>query len=218
MPSAIEILPKVFCLPATHEPLSADVFAVQGDWAWWIFDVGATNMAVEFINGLPSELNGRTMHRNIVISHFHGDHLCNLQRALQGETKLLYHDIFVGANTHKYIKTGHVVNEPQTIEDGLQIQILPVPNSHAKGSLALVIDHEVALLGDATYPQVRPIKDAYNVQLLAEEIKILQGLEVRYFALSHKKPVVREKASVVAYLEGVYAKRQKDNPLIEIEF
>lgn len=218
MSSVIEILPKVLCLPATHEPLSADVFAVQGENSWWIFDVGASDEAVEFINSLPSEINGRAMRKNIVISHFHGDHLYNLQRALQGKIKVLYHDIFVGANTYKYIRTGHVVSNSLIIEDGLQMQILPMPNSHAKGSLAFLIGCELALLGDATYPQVRPERDAYNVQLLGDEIRMLQNLDVRYFALSHKKSVIREKSSVIAYLEGVYSKRKKENSLIELDF
>ncbi len=216
MPGIVELAPNIMYLPASHEPLSADVFAIQGECAWWIFDVGDSKEALDFINGLPCEAKGKRLVKNIVISHFHVDHMGNLLRALRCEISMPFDELYVGTNTFKYTRIGQVVDKPMSFSDGVQLQILPVPNSHAKGSLALVVNGEFAFLGDSTYPQVRPGRDAYNVQLLGEEIKVLQGLNAKSFCLSHKKFVVKEKESVLSYLEKVYSKRQKNEPCIYV--
>lgn len=82
-------------MPSETSPLSADVYAIRGDTAWWIFDVGASDGAADFINNLPCDvsagelLEGTVPHlhqdaaplkKNIVISHFHRDHFFNLSR------------------------------------------------------------------------------------------------------------------------------------------
>ena len=104
--------------------------------------------------------------------------------------------------------------EPLAFDDGVQIQILPMPNSHAKGSLALIVDDYV-FLGDATYPMVgRGSPDVYNVQILGEQIKLLKKLSASRFCLSHKRGLVRDKTSVLMFLESVYARRQKNENYI----
>ena len=184
----------------SNDPLSADVIAVRGDRTWWIFDVGACDEAVQFINELPRipveeaaipvDENGANLAacnnaarlaKNVVISHFHRK---------------------------------NVVMEPLALDDGVQIQILPMPNSHAKGSLALIVD-DFVFLGDATYPMVgHGAPDVYNVQILGEQIKLLKSLTPSRFCLSHKRGLVRDKTSVIQFLESVYARRQKNENYI----
>ena len=107
------------------------------------------------------------------------------------------------------------VTSPLSFEDGMHIEILPIPNSHAKGSLALVVDDEV-FLGDATYPMVgHGTPDVYNVQILEQQIKMLKTLEPSRFCLSHKRGLVRDKDSVIQFLESVLARRQKNENYIE---
>ena len=89
-----------------------------------------------------------------------------------------------------------------------------MPNSHAKGSLALSVDDYV-FLGDATYPMVgHGSPDVYNVQILGEQIKLLKTLSASRFCLSHKRGLVRDKTSVIQFLESVYARRQKNENYI----
>lgn len=230
MPKIVKLTDRIQYLQVSYEPLSADVVAVRGDSAWWIFDVGACDEAAQFINELPRILvdnsanlakrdNGVRLAKNVVISHFHRDHLLNVQRMCGGEISLDINALYVGAYTSKTFGeiegvAKNVVMEPLAFDDGVQIQILPMPNSHAKGSLALIVDDYV-FLGDATYPMVgHGAPDVYNVQILGEQIKLLKSLKPTRFCLSHKRGLVRDKTSVIQFLESVYARRQKNENYI----
>ena len=217
----------------SYEPLSADVVAVRGDSAWWIFDVGACDEAVDFINALPRSSESSThldtseciknatvpLKKNIVISHFHRDHLLNVVRHCDGEVSLDFDTLYVGSHASKVVGeiAGHekiTVSSPLAFDDGVHIEILPIPNSHAKGSLALIADDYV-FLGDATYPMVgHGEPDVYNVQILEQQIKLLKSLNASRFCLSHKRGLVRDKSSVIQFLESVLARRQKNENYI----
>ena len=238
MPRIIKLTDRIQYLQMSNDPLSADVIAVRGDRAWWIFDVGACDEAVQFINELPRipveeaaipvDENGANLAacnnaarlaKNVVISHFHRDHLLNVQRMCGGEISLDIDALYVGAYTSKTFGeiegvAKNVVMELLAFDDGVQIQILPMPNSHAKGSLALIVD-DFVFLGDATYPMVgHGAPDVYNVQILGEQIKLLKSLTPSRFCLSHKRGLVRDKTSVIQFLESVYARRQKNENYI----
>ena len=235
MTKIVKLTDRIHYLQMSNDPLSADVIAVRGDSAWWIFDVGACDRAVDFINALPrhpvsenialhenGECAGAAavpLKKNIVISHFHRDHLLNVQRMCSGEISLDIDALYVGAYTSKTFGeiegvAKNVVMEPLAFDDGVQIQILPMPNSHAKGSLALIVDDYV-FLGDATYPMVgHGAPDVYNVQILGEQIKLLKTLSASRFCLSHKRGLVRDKSSVIQFLESVLARRQKNENYI----
>ena len=230
MTKIVKLTDRIRYLQMSYEPLSADVVAVRGDSAWWIFDVGAFDGAAKFINDLPRNLvddvanlaacnNAACLAKNVVISHFHRDHLLNVQRMCSGEISLDIDALYVGAYASKTFGeiegvAKNVVMEPLAFDDGVQIQILPMPNSHAKGSLALIVDDYV-FLGDATYPMVgHGAPDVYNVQILGEQIKLLKTLSASRFCLSHKRGLVRDKTSVIQFLESVYARRQKNENYI----
>jgi len=235
VPKIVKLTDRIHYLQMSNDPLSADVIAVRGDSAWWIFDVGACDEAARFINELPRIFadhgaaesatnlakcdNGANLAKNVVISHFHRDHLLNVQRMCSGEIPLDIDALYVGAYTSKTFGeiegvAKNVVMEPLSFDDGVQIHILPMPNSHAKGSLALIVDDYV-FLGDATYPMVgHGSPDVYNVQILGEQIKLLKTLSASRFCLSHKRGLVRDKTSVIQFLESVYARRQKNENYI----
>ncbi len=221
MPKINKLTDRIHYLQMSNDPLSADVIAVRGDCAWWIFDVGACDEAVQFINELSRNLvdNSASLVKNVVISHFHRDHLLNVQRMCSGEISLDIDALYVGAYTSKTFGeiegvAKNVVMEPLAFDDGVRIRILPMPNSHAKGSLALIVDDYV-FLGDATYPMVgHGSPDVYNVQILGEQIKLLKTLSASRFCLSHKRGLVRDKTSVIQFLESVYARRQKNENYI----
>lgn len=221
MTKIVKLTDRIHYLQMSNDPLSADVIAVRGDSAWWIFDVGACDEAAKFINDLPRNLvdDVANLAKNVVISHFHRDHLLNVQRMCSGEISLDIDALYVGAYTSKTFGeiegvAKNVVMKPLAFDDGVQIQILPMPNSHAKGSLALIVDDYV-FLGDATYPMVgHGSPDVYNVQILSEQIKLLKTLTPTRFCLSHKRGLVRDKTSVLMFLESVYARRQKNENYI----
>lgn len=227
--------------PSEAGPLSADVYAIRGESAWWIFDVGACDEAAAFIDSLPCETDGREsvlLKKNIVISHFHRDHFFNLSR-------ILFDNLYVGRETFRHCdetiqtlascvnqqspcKCVTVVDSPLDFEDGLQIRIEPIPSSHAKGSLMLVLGddssydensrgEQVAFLGDSTYPTVGHNKpDSYNVQLLFQQIQFLRNCPAQQYYMSHRRFAPREKSSILQVLESYYAMRNPNKNVIEI--
>jgi len=222
VPRIVKLSDRIQYLQVSYEPLSADVVTVRGDSAWWIFDVGACDMAVDFINALPrnpANDDAVSLKKNIVISHFHRDHLLNVVRHCNGEVSLDFDTLYVGSHASKVVGeiSGHekiTVSSPLSFDDGVHIEILPIPNSHAKGSLILVVD-DFVFLGDATYPMVgHGEPDVYNVQILGEQIKFLKSLAQTRFCLSHKRGLVRDRNSVIQFLESVYARRQKNENYI----
>lgn len=145
----------------------------------------------------------------------------NMQRALRGEISLDFDCLYGGAYTLKSLKFESLdaskfvaVTSPLKFDDGLQILVLPMPSSHAKSSLALSVEGECAFLGDATYPMVAS-PDVYNVQILGEQIRFLESLDVARFGLSHKRGLLRDKSSVMLFLKSVYARREKNRNFIE---
>ena len=222
MPRIVKLNDRIQYLQVSYEPLSADVVAVRGDSAWWIFDVGACDMAVDFINALPRNLENAPVpfKKNIVISHFHRDHLFNVVRHCSGEVSLDFDTLYVGSHASKVVgemsdREKVTVTSPLSFDDGVHIEISPIPNSHAKGSLALIVD-DYLFLGDATYPMVgHGTPDVYNVQILEQQVKMLKTLSPTHFCLSHKRGLVRDKTSVIQFLESVLARRQKNENYIE---
>ena len=222
MPKIVKLNDRIQYLQVSYDPLSADVVAVRGDSAWWIFDVGACDVAVDFINALPrnpANDDAVSLKKNIVISHFHRDHLLNVVRHCNGEVSLDFDTLYVGSHVSKVVgemsdREKVAVTSPLSFDDGMRIEILPIPNSHAKGSLILVVD-DFVFLGDATYPMVgHGEPDVYNVQILGEQIRFLKSLAQTRFCLSHKRGLVRDRNSVIQFLESVYARRQKNENYI----
>ncbi|MCQ2575158.1 MAG: MBL fold metallo-hydrolase [Treponema sp.] len=202
--SLIQITPQISYLPASEKPLSCDIVFIKTEDKTWIFDVGMNDEAAEEINKIPEE------QRIIVLSHFHPDHVMNLRRVKSGT-------IYVSKNTNKYILfKGTVLEEGKTFDGNPQIKILEMPSSHAKGCLCLVCG-DYAFLGDGAY--CKPVKGMhfYNAQKLQEMIKFLEELDVKYFCLSHDVNFIQDKKAVLMLYRSIYARRQPNNPFINVE-
>ncbi len=197
----VKINDRLSYIKASEQPLSADVGIFKGKSFIWIFDLGANESVLNTINSLDGK-------KNAVISHFHPDHMKNLEHAVLNE-------VFLGANTFKYAKLGTVVTDDVFIDDGEKIHIFLIPSSHAKGSVGMEIG-EYAFLGDTTYPTVKGGKACYNVSVLKEEISVLKNLEAKYFLLSHNKNFIRKKEDVIKYLEEIYSNRNPKESYIYI--
>ena len=192
-------------LPATEDPLSADVGIVYTKAGTFFFDVGFSQEAFDLIKNTEGA-------RHIVISHFHTDHAVNIQRLVEGKnlrlTSVSLEDmknltpetdtLTLGSFTYK--KYGYCTNlrslvniETETLYgEPLSIQIGPFPNSHAKGSLYMMVNREYAFLGDGTYWNIHPDKRFYNVQVLKEEIDLLNKLPADKAVLSHAEPYIQK--------------------------
>ena len=192
MADIIKVTDRISYIKATEKPLSADVGIFEGDESVWIFDVGADE-------SVPILLNKISKPKNAVISHFHPDHMENLEHVdLNG--------VYLGTNTFKYAKRGTVVESDMFFDDGEKIHIFPLPSSHAKGSLGMEIG-DYAFLGDATYSTMKQGKVCYNVSVLKEEIAVLKNLSAKFFLISHDEKFIRPKEEIIEELEEIYKKR-----------
>lgn len=191
---------QISFLPATGSPLSANVVFITCDSETWVFDVGASDEALNAVNSIEGK-------KNIVLSHFHPDHTDNIER--------MSHDaLYAGAFTCKRLKTGLTVNEDLYFENG--IHLFPLPSSHAKGCIGLEYNN-CAFLGDAVYSMSKNGKTAYNAGLLKEEIAVLKSLKAETFFISHSEPFGKAKAEVIEELEEIYKLHDKNEPYIFLD-
>ena len=201
MAEILNITDRISYLKATEDPLSADVGIIEGDNFIWLYDIGADE-------SVPMSLSGFKKPKNAVISHFHPDHMGNLEH-------IDLREVYLGANTFKYAKRGTVVDKDVFINDGIEIHLFMLPSSHAKGSLGME-SGDYAFLGDATYATMKRGKVCYNASVLKEEIAVLKNLSAKFFLISHDKKFVRTKEEIIAELEEIYSKRDPKESYIWI--
>lgn len=194
----IPLTPKINYLKFTVSPLSAEVALIEGQEHLWLFDVGASAEVLECLQALPKQ-------PNVVISHFHPDHIGNLD-------KLTFNELYLGGFTFQKAGAGTVVKEPFFLDDGIKLKLFPLPSSHARGSLGLEVNETYAFLGDAVYSTMKQGRPAYNATLLKDEIDTLKALKAPYFLLSHAEPFLQKKEDVLTMLEGIYAQRDPNCP------
>ena len=187
---------SIIRIDASDNPLSADVFFIQGREYTYIVDVGSNDEAFEKIKSIPK--------KKIIITHFHSDHADNLKRL-----NIPDEDLFVGDYTAKYYGAGTVISKPESLEDGVFIDILPLPSSHAKGCLTAIVNKNLILLGDGCYCNNK----GYNVSLLHDAIKVLSEAEYNVAVKSHD-PKTYTKEELISELKSIYSMREKNNPFI----
>jgi glyoxylase-like metal-dependent hydrolase (beta-lactamase superfamily II) len=107
-------------------------------------------------------------------------------------------------------------------EKHLKLEIIPMPSSHSKGSLALVVNDEYIFMGDSTYCRYIPKREGvedhveYNVQKLKEQIELLKSIKAEKCLISHEKRIMRPKKVVIRQLESIYARRQPGENVIRL--
>ena len=190
---------KITFLEASENPLSADVYFIEGNEYTYIIDVGSNDSAYEHINSIEK--------KKIIITHFHQDHCANIERIDIDDENL-----YVGKYTGKVIGKGTSVESEIVINDGVSIRILPIKNSHAKDSLCVAVNDEYLFLGDAFYSSIK----GYNVSLLHDEISLLDSLAFDKAILSHDITIY-DRDYILGNLKEIFALRQKNQPFISNE-
>lgn len=227
----INLTQNISYIPASTKPFSCDVVFIKGRKFTWIFDCGTTKE-------IADEINKIQMPKNIVISHFHPDHILNL-------TRIDYDNLYVSKYTKKYTFKGTVLESDFFTQDFLaqttspnsqnsqiaqishislnfqnddknQIKIFHLPSSHAKGCLCLSCG-DYCFMGDGTYAKEKIGNHYYNAQLLLQMINTMEKTDAKYFCLSHDRNFVQNKETVLALYKDIYKRRQEGNPKISVE-
>lgn len=170
------------CIPASDEPLSADVYLIEGEQYCYIFDVGNCRESLQVIREVQKEMI-------IILSHYHKDHTGNIDQ-------LDYKKLYVGDVTAETIGTGIVVREPVFIRDGIDFEIIPCISPHTGGSLIVNVNYEYTLIADLFFSRP-PIdtKAAWNM------IQTLKAVDTRFFVVSHSgEGSIYEKQDLIGQL------------------
>ncbi len=179
---------RISYFESVKEPLSSDVFIIKGNKNTYIFDAGNNSLITKYLNSIKGK-------KTLILSHFHKDHT-----GMAKETE--FNTLYGGSYTCKSLNEGTRIAKALDIADGdLTLKIIPIPSSHAKGCLALLINNDILLTGDALYPGVKSGRDFYNKSILYEEIKILSSIDFNYCILSHDNGKLRKKAFALKLLE-----------------
>lgn len=159
---------KIKYLPATNDPLSADVYCIEGDKYCYVYDVGNDNRSLRYINRLSKE-------KVIILSHHHKDHTGNI-------VGLLYRDLYVGKKTYEVIGNGNIVEDTLTINDGVRIEIAHCVSPHTDGSLIITVDNEYTLIADLYFTRL-----PYDKEKAMKMIDSLRSIDTKYFVISHQE-------------------------------
>ena len=184
---------------AYDTPLSADIGIVKDGGKTWLFDVGCGEKS-------QKELSAISENANVVISHFHKDHIGNIEN-------ISFDELFLSKESYKYIHKGTIVETDLRIGN---IHIFSLPSTHAKGCLGMEVFDKYVFVGDAIYGKQKEGKLVYNVQKLREEIDVLQALKATLVLESHNMEHPKDKKEVISYLEEIYASRG-DGPFVTWE-
>ena len=159
---------RIKYLPATNDPLSADVYFIEGDKCCYIYDVGNNEDSRHHINQVNKE-------KIVVLSHYHKDHT--------GNTEFINYDhLYVGGKTFDTIGKGEIVEDRIVINDGVKLEIIPCVSPHTDGSLIVNVDNEYTLIADLYF--TRPPFDKDNALQMIESLK---RIDTRYFVVSHQE-------------------------------
>ncbi len=215
MTERIGITEYLSYIPASKNPLSADVVLIEGNEYLYLYDVGNNEDVAVYLDALPKK-------KKVILSHFHADHVGSIGRlsfetVYAGPIMGKYYQYFVpDYEKEREAEKYQTVTEKVKISDGVELEIYPVPSSHAKGSLLVQVNGEYILLGDAFYSRTKERKPVYNVQLLKDEIRLLKELSGDKLFMSHEKRPVKAKKGMLRFLEKIYEKREKNKPYIEV--
>lgn len=174
-----EMLPGIWRVPPTEEPLSSDVFIVEGEKRYYVFDVGTGADALEAIRSLQKPVV-------VILSHFHQDHTGNMAH-LQPERLLC------GVRTRKHLGWGEAVESMLEIADGIFIRVQPCVSPHAPGCLIMTVNDTYTFLGDLCY--AHPGKGQGEEKGM---LNTLKKLNTHYFIASHRtQSPVEEKQKAI---------------------
>ena len=159
---------RIQYLSAINDPLSADVYFIEGDKYCYIYDVGNNEASRHHINQVNKE-------KTVILSHYHKDHV--------GNTEFVnYERLYVGRKTFETIGEGEIVEDAFTIIDGVKLEVIHCVSSHTDGSLIVNVDNEYTLIADLYF--TRP---PFDKDKALQMVEVLKTIDTKYFVVSHQE-------------------------------
>lgn len=175
-------------LPASRDPLSAEVYCIRGRKGVYLYDVGNNEQSLAFIRSIPNVMSA-------VLSHHHKDHTGNLP-------KTGIKNIYVGDFTRKEWNSGTAVTQERELEEG--ISIIPCPSVHTQGSLLLNVFREYCLIGDLFFCR-KPVP----MDQARKMLEALARVDTQYFVFSHSgREGIYEKKIFLSELKREFEKEE----------
>ena len=159
---------RIRYIPAINDPLSADVYCIEGNKYCYIYDVGNNDRSLQYVNQISKE-------KIVILSHHHKDHTGNI-------VGLHYRDLYVGKKTYEVIGKGVIVEDKLTINDGARIDVIHCTSPHTDGSLILTVDNEYTLIADLFF--TRPPFDKEKAKKMIDS---LRNIDTKFFVISHQE-------------------------------
>ena len=131
---------RIKYLPATNDPLSADVYCIEGNKYCYIYDVGNNERSLQLVNQICKE-------KVVILSHHHKDHTGNI-------ASVGYRNLYVGKKTFETIGAGVIVDDKIIINDGVKIEVMHCISPHTEGSLIINVDNEYTLIADLYFTRL----------------------------------------------------------------
>ena len=185
-------------LPMSDGPLSADVYVISVDNKTFVYDIGSSDESYVLVNSLDNPI--------YIISHFHEDHMGNINRL---ENRIIY----LSKYSFDRSKKGIVIDKDTDLSS--HVEIVLIPSSHSKGSLGLKVN-EYLFVGDALYSGINKGRPSYNQNTLKETIDLINSIDIQFVIMSHDETIF-SKNEIIEKLSKIYQKRIKNEPYIYVD-
>lgn len=211
----IKIEDNLYYLASEINPiLSAEVTMYFDPDEIWIYDIGHSVKSKNLLLDMISYCEREKIACNIVSSHFHEDHMGNLEQ-LAGDFTLYTTKALI---EHYKGLTEHIPNiilpSDNIFSVNTHIILYKIPSIHCKGCLGLEINKDYFLVGDSLYCKHIDGHVVYNQQLLRDQIKLFKSINAQKFIVSHDEKFVCDKEEVITKLEKILTYAVKDNAYI----
>lgn len=194
-----EISPSLHLLLGDKNAICPNIGIVTGRTASLFVDLSnRQSMLEEALEYLPA--NGYPPLRYVLFTHFHDDHIANLQFLPEGI------ELLSSKNTSRYLsRPSTIVKENTQIDLGEHmVSIIKVPSLHAKGCLALLND-DYLFIGDSLAP--REGKDGlyFDSSIAFEMEKAFKEIPFKEAIQGHPASFIK-KDDLLTYLKTLHDK------------
>lgn len=183
----IELTPSIGYIEEDQRFICSRIGIVRGSKGTLFIDTGSSRQQLLLLD----EMRTKGLLPNpsyLAITHFHEDHVANFPYFSGAK-------VFGTKADTRRLRVDALVSEPTLLDLGdTKVRIVPLPNTHAKGSLLIdVNDGEAIFIGDALGPATDIDRNAYyDRSAVYEEYRVLKDLHGKLYIGGHNGESIGE--------------------------